>query len=546
MSTPETSTPPRQTPAIAPAIAPAGRRAVVIGSGFGGLAAAARLQAMGYQTTILEKRAKVGGRAYQLRQAGYTFDMGPSLITAPEVIRSVFEAAGKRLEDYLDLIPLDPFYRIFFHDGSQIDYSGDAERMKAQMRAFAPRDADRYDAFMRAIQPIHQAIIVDRLGAQPFDTLRSMIDFIPKAIKLGAFLPVTTFVRRFFKDPRHHFMFSFHPLFIGGNPFRSPSVYLSIPYLEREGGVWFTHGGMYSLVEAFARLFEDIGGAIRTGAGVDEILVEDGRAVGVRVGSETLPADLVVSNADIGFTYSKLIAPEHRRKWTDARVDKLDYTMSCVVLYLGARKQWPKLAHHTLILSKRYKALLHDIFQSKVLADDFSLYLHAPTRTDPSMAPEGGESLYVLIPVPNQRAGIDWSVEAEPFTNKVIDFLEAWGLDGLREHLEVLEVMTPDDFEHDLSSYVGNAFGIEPKLTQTAWFRPHNASEDVDGLYFVGAGTHPGAGVPGVLLSAEASLNAIRRDEGARGALPLTVPARPAAVAGDPRAAASLPEVVSN
>ena len=492
------------------------QQVVVIGSGFGGLSAAIRLQARGFQVTLIEKNEKVGGHAYQLVKNGYTFDMGPSLITAPEVIQSVFEVAGKRLEDYLDLIPLDPYYRIYFHDGSQIDYSGDAERMKAQMRVFAPRDADRYDAFMRAIEPIHQAIIVDRLGAQPFDTLRSMIDFIPKAIKLGAFLPVTTFVRRFFKDPRHHFMFSFHPLFIGGNPFRSPSVYLSIPYLERAGGVWFTRGGMYSLVEAFARLFEDIGGTIRCGAGVDEIRVEDGRAVGVRLGQETIAADLVVSNADLGFTYSRLIAPEHRRKWTDRRIDRLDYTMSCVVLYIGARKQWPKLAHHTLILSKRYKALLHDIFQSKVLAEDFSLYLHAPTRTDGSMAPEGGESLYVLVPVPNLRAGIDWSVEAEPFTNRVLDFLEAWGLDGLREHLEVLEVMTPDDFEQDLSSYVGNAFGIEPKLTQTAWFRPHNASEDIDGLYFVGAGTHPGAGVPGVLLSAEASLNAIRRDEALR------------------------------
>ncbi len=510
-----------------------GARALVIGSGFGGLAAAVRLQAMGYRTTILEKRPAIGGRAYQMQKGGYTFDMGPSLITAPEVIESVFEAAGKRRADYLDLIPLDPYYRIFFHDGSHIDYTGDGERMKDQMRRFSPRDADRYDAFMRAIQPIHQAIITDRLGAQPFDTLRSMIDFVPKALRLGAFLPVTTFVRRFFRDPRHHFMFSFHPLFIGGNPFRSPSVYLSIPFLEKDGGVWFTRGGMYSLVQAFGRLFEDIGGQIRTGAGVDEILVEEGRAVGVRVGDERIDADLVVSNADVGFTYSKLIAPEHRRKWTDRRVDKLDYTMSCVVLYIGARKQWPKLAHHTLILSKRYKALLRDIFENKTLADDFSLYLHAPTRTDASMAPEDGESLYVLIPVPNKRADIDWSVEAGPFADKVVDFLEAWGMEGLREHMEVLEVMTPDDFETDLSSYVGNAFGIEPKLTQTAWFRPHNASEDVDGLYFVGAGTHPGAGVPGVLLSAEAALNAIRRDE------EVSQARRSSLEAGDQRSAAS-------
>ena len=488
-------------------------RAIVIGSGFGGLAAAVRLQALGYQTQILEQRAQVGGRAYQFKEAGYTFDMGPSLITAPDIIEDVFAAAGRRRVDYLDFLPLDPFYRIFFHDGSHIDYNGDAAQMKAQMAVNNPGDAGRYDAFMAAIRPIHQAIIADRLGARPFDRLSTMLAFIPKALKLGAFWPVAHFVRRFFKDPRHHFMFSFHPLFIGGNPFRAPSVYLSIPYLERDGGVWFTRGGMYSLVEAFARLFTDIGGGIRTGVAVEEILVQNGRAVGVRVAGETLPADLVVSNADVGFTYSHLIRPEHRRKWTDRRVARLDQTMSSVVVYLGVRRRYPKLAHHTLILTKRYKELLADIFDRKVLADDFSLYLHAPTVTDSQMAPEGAESLYVLIPVPNLKADIDWEREEEPFVERVIDFLERWGLEGLRENLEVKQVFGPRDFRDQLSSLDGNAFGIEPKLTQTAWFRPHNASEDVRGLYFVGAGTHPGAGVPGVLLSAEAMEYCIKRDE---------------------------------
>lgn len=491
-------------------------RAIVIGSGFGGLAAAVRLQAMGYQTQILEQRPQVGGRAYQFKESGYTFDMGPSLITAPDIIEDVFRAAGRRRADYLDLVPLDPFYRIYFHDGSHIDYSGDAERMKAQMAVNDPGDAGRYDAFMSAIRPIYQAIIADRLGARPFDRLSTMLAFIPKALKLGAFWPVAHFVRRFFKDPRHHFMFSFHPLFIGGNPFRAPSVYLSIPYLEKDGGVWFTRGGMYSLVEALSRLFTDIGGTIRTGTAVEEILVKDGRAVGVRAAGEDLPADLVVSNADVGFTYSRLIRPEHRRKWTDRRVAHLDQTMSSVVVYLGVRQRYPKLAHHTLILTKRYKELLADIFDRKVLAEDFSLYLHAPTVTDPEMAPEGAESLYVLIPVPNLKADIDWEREEGPFVERVIDFLERWGLEGLRENLEVKQAFGPRDFRDQLSSLDGNAFGIEPKLTQTAWFRPHNASEDVRGLYFVGAGTHPGAGVPGVLLSAEAMEYCIKRDEPVR------------------------------
>ncbi|GIV58361.1 MAG: phytoene dehydrogenase [Rhodothermaceae bacterium] len=456
----------------------------------------------------------MGGRAYQFIEKGYVFDMGPSLITAPEIIEDVFRAAGRSRADYLDLIPLDPYYRVFFHDGTWIDYTGDPERMKAQMRRFNEEDAERYDAFMEAVRPVYEAVITDRLGARPFDTVRSMLDFAPRAIKLKAFLPVATFARRYFKDFRHHFLFSFHPLFIGGNPFRSPSVYIMIPYLEREQGVWFTKGGMYEVVKAFERLFREQGGVVHTGTEVSEIRVEGGRATGVMAGGTFFPADLVVSNADVAHTYRHLIAPEHRRKWTDRRVEKMDYTMSCFLLYLGVRKKYPQLEHHTLILTKRYKELLRDIFDRKVLPDDFSMYLHAPTKTDPSMAPEGGESLYVLVPVANLASGIDWRQEAGPFADRVLDFLEAWGLEGLRAHTEVMRIFTPEDFKHELNAHLGNAFGLEPKLSQTAYFRPHNRSEDVPNLYFVGAGTHPGAGVPGVLLSAEATEYSIRRDLG--------------------------------
>ncbi len=488
------------------------KTALVIGSGFGGLAVANRLQAAGMQVTILEKRALIGGRAYQLKDAGYTFDMGPSLITAPAIIDAVFQAAGQRLEDYLDLIPLDPFYRIYFHDGTYLDYNGDPEEMKAQMRRFNADDADRYDAFMEAIKPVYDTVITDRLGARPFDTVRSMVDFVPRAMRLKAYLPVSAYARRYFKDFRHHFMFSFHPLFIGGHPFRSPSVYIMIPYLEREEGVWFTKGGMYSLVEAFGKLFIDQGGHIETNAEVSSIVVENGKAVGAIANGTRYDADLVISNADVGHTYRHLIAPEHRRTWTDKKVDNLDYSMSCFLLYLGVRKQYPQLEHHTLILAERYKGLIDDIFGHAPLPDDFSMYLHVPTRTDPDMAPPGCESMYVLIPVSNLRSETDWNETTEPFTEKVLDFLEAWGLDDLRAHTEVLHAFTPLDFERELNAYAGNAFAIEPKLTQTAYFRPHNGSEDVDGLYFVGGGTHPGAGVPGVLLSAEATEYTIRRD----------------------------------
>lgn len=491
-------------------------KAVVIGSGFGGLALAIRLQARGYDVTIVEKREKIGGRAYQFKEAGYTFDMGPSLITAPQIIRSIFEAAGKRMEDYLELMPLDPYYRIYFHDGSHIDYSGDADKMKAQMRAFDPRDADRYDAFMERIKPIYEAVIQDGLGAEPFDTLGKMAGFVPRALKVGAVRPVASVVRDYFRDPRHHFMFSFHPLFIGGNPFSAPSVYLSIPYLEKEDGVWFTKGGMYSVVEALGKVFGELGGTIHTSAEVTKIMLRNGRAVGVEAGGRVFPADLVVSNGDVGSTYKYLVDPAARRKWTDRKVESTDYTMSCFLLYLGVRKKFDNLEHHTLILSQRYKELLADIFKNKVVPDDFSMYLHAPTKSDPDMAPEGGESLYVLIPVTNQQGvSIDWAGIKDAYADKVLGFLEDWGLEGLRQNLEVLKIFTPDDFATELNAMYGNAFAIVPKLTQTAYFRPHNRSEDVPGLYFVGAGTHPGAGVPGVMLSAEATLKSILEDEAA-------------------------------
>jgi phytoene desaturase len=488
------------------------KTAVVIGSGFGGLSLAVRLQAAGIQVTLVEKREKIGGRSYQLKDSGYVFDMGPSLITAPRIIESIFEAAGRRMEDYLELLPLDPYYRIYFHDDTHLDYVGDAEHMKEQMRQYNPADAERFDAFMDKVRPIYDAVIADRLGSKPFDTIGSMLGFLPRMAKLRAHRTVTSFVNSFFKDFRHRFIYSFHPLFVGGNPFNTPSIYLMIPFLERQGGVWFTRGGMYSVVEALGKVFEELGGRIVTEAEATEIRVEGGRAVGVETVQGYFPADLVVSNGDPGHTYKHLVRPEHRRKWTDRKADRIDYAMSCFLLYLGTKKQYPQLKHHTLILTERYEGLLKDIFKKKILPEDFSMYLHVPTRSDPGMAPEGCESMYVLVPVANNRSDIDWSKEAEPFRDRILEFLEAWGMDGLRENLEVLHTFTPDDFATQLNATDGNAFAIEPKFTQTAWFRPHNRSEDVKGLYLVGAGTHPGAGVPGVMLSAEATYGCIADD----------------------------------
>jgi phytoene desaturase len=494
------------------------KKIIIIGSGFGGLAEAIRLQARGFDVVLFEKRAKVGGRAYQLEKSGYTFDMGPSLITAPFIIESVFRAAGKRMSEYIDVVPLDPFYRIYFHDKTFMDYTGDAERMKAEMAKFNPADALNYDKFFNDVQPIYDAVISEGLGATPFLTWKSFLNFVPRALALGGLRPVYSFAARYFQDERNRFAFSFHPLFIGGSPFRAPSIYIMIPYLEKVGGVWYAKGGMYSLVKAFERLFLQLGGRLYTNAEVEEIVVDRGRVQGVRVGGEFHAADAVVCNGDVPFAYKQLIAPEHRKKWNNARLDHLHIAMSCFLLYIGVRKRYPQLKHHTLILSRRYRELVRDIFDRKVLADDFSLYLHVPTRTDDSMAPPGCESMYLLVPVPHLGAKIDWQREAEPLKQRIMNFLEhEFGLTDLQRNVEVLEMFTPLDFESQLNSYLGNAFAIEPRLTQSALFRPHNKSEDIERLYFVGAGTHPGGGVPGVLLSAEATEKCVLADLGIPG-----------------------------
>lgn len=490
------------------------RRGVVIGAGFGGIAIALRLQAAGLDVTLLDKRHQVGGRAGQLIVDGYTFDTGPSLVTAPGILDDVFRVAGTTLRDEVELIPLDPYYRIYFHDGTRFDYVGDSDRMRRQMAEIDSGDADRYEDFMRTIEPIFDAVITDRLGSTPFDRISTLLGFVPRMVRLGGHRTVTRTVNRFFRDPRHRFLFSFHPLFVGGNPFSTPSIYLMIPYLERRGGVWFTRGGMYSIVQALEERFKALGGTIRTGEEANQILVDDGRAVGVRTDTQAFPADIVVSNADVGETYGRLLGKLPKKRWTPRRLKRLEYSMSCFLLYLGVNRQYSSLAHHTLILSERYRELLRDIFDRKELADDFSMYLHVPTRTDPDMAPPGCESIYVLIPVPNNESGIDWSARSEEFGNKVIRFLEAWGMPGLESAIQVRRTFTPDDFASEYNATLGNAFAIVPRFTQTAWFRPHNRSEDLAGLYTVGASTHPGAGVPGVLLSAEATYRSIAEDLG--------------------------------
>ena len=488
------------------------RKIVIIGSGFGGLAAAIRLQAEGMQVTVLEKNAKVGGHAYQLVRDGYTFDMGPSIITAPDLVQRVFACAGVRMGDYLDLVKLDPFYRIYFHDGSVLDYTDDGEQMKQQMAQFNTDDAANYDRFMAHTCQLYDAVITDGLGSTPFD-LPTMLAFLPRALRLRALMPAYNFVKKYFGDPRHRFTFSFHPLFIGGNPFRAPAVYLMIPYLEKTGGVWFCKGGMYNLVQALENVFVELGGVVETDVEVEQIIVENREVKGVMTKGRFYEADAVISNADLLHTYRELIKPEHRKKWSDKKLRSTQYSMSAFLLYLGVNKKYPQLKHHTLILSERYKGLIDDIFDNKILSDDFSMYLHIPSQTDPTMAPEGCESMYVLIPVPNLESGINWEKIKRTYTDSILTFLENdFGLTDLKRSIAVLETFTPSDFKKQRNNHLGSAWGVEPRLTQTAYFRPHNRSEDIQKLYFVGASTHPGAGVPGVLLTAETTVKLVVED----------------------------------
>ena len=476
--------------------------AVVIGSGFGGLAAAVRLGARGYRVTVLDKLDAPGGRAYVHKQDGFTFDAGPTVITAPFLFEELWALCGKRMADEIDMRPVTPFYRIRFPDGAEFDYTGDAAAMRREISKFEPDDVAGYERFVAKSEEIFR-IGFEELGDVPFSSWMDMAKIIPKMIKLGSYRTVYGMVQSYVKNDRLRQVLSFHPLLVGGNPFSTTSIYALIAFLERNWGVHFPIGGTGALVNGLVSLIEGQGGAVRCGAEVKQILVEGKRARGVLLANgERIEADVVVSNADSAWTYRHLIAPEHRQRWTDARVDRQRYSMSLFVWYFGTKRQYPDVAHHTIMLGPRYKGLLDDIFNRKVLADDFSLYLHRPTATDPSLAPDGCDGFYVLSPVPNLLGTTDWKTHAEAYKKSIQDLLERTVLPGLGEAIVSERLLTPQDFQDRLLSFRGAAFGMEPVLTQSAYFRPHNASEDIERLYLVGAGTHPGAGLPGVLSSA--------------------------------------------
>ncbi|MFO7800384.1 phytoene desaturase [Rhodohalobacter sp.] len=478
---------------------------IVIGSGFGGLATASRLLSKGHNVQVFEKRDKPGGRAYVYEINGFKFDGGPTVITAPFMFDDIYAAAGKKREDYFELVPCDPFYRIFDHHGEPFDYNNDHEFILSEIDKRNPSDKKGYEEFIKTTKPIFEKGFVE-LADKPFLKFTDMLKVAPDLIKLQSHKSVYKYVSQFIEDDFLRRAFSFHPLLVGGNPFETTSIYSMIHYLEREWGVHYAMGGTGSIVNGLVKLIKEQGGEVHLESEIDEILVENGKAKGIRLKDGQIHnADIVVSNADVAFTYKNLIDKKHRKKYTDRKIERTKYSMSLFVIYFGTKKRYngTNLEHHNIILSERYKGLLEDIFSKKKLSDDFSLYLHMPTKTDPSMAPEGHEAFYVLSPVPHLDGDVDWNEMAPKYRDAIMQFLEDNYLPDLQENVVAEHYIDPLHFQNDLNSFKGSAFSVEPILTQSAWFRPHNRSEDVEDLYFVGAGTHPGAGLPGVLSSAK-------------------------------------------
>ena len=477
-------------------------RAVIIGAGFGGLAAAIRLMVRGYQVEVVEHHDQPGGRARVFRQDGFTFDAGPTVITAPFLFEELWELCGRRLADDVDLRPIDPFYLIRFDDGETFHYTGDSDRMRAEVGRLAPGDVEGYDKYVRMSERIFR-IGFEQLGHVPFDSPMDMVRIVPAMIGLQSYRTVYGLVSRYVRDDRIRQVLSFHPLLVGGNPLSTTSIYTLIAFLERNWGVHFPIGGTGTLVSGLVNLITDGGGRLRLSETVEEITTDGSRVTGVRLASgEHLPAVVVVSNADSAWTYRNLLPSVSRRRWTNRKLESSRYSMSLFVWYFGTNRRYPDVAHHTILLGPRYEGLLRDIFDAKRLSDDFSLYLHRPTATDPALAPDGCDAFYVLSPVPNLESDIDWETAAEPYRRSISEYLEASVMPGLEASLVTSRMFTPPDFRDELFAFRGAAFGLEPLLKQSAYYRPHNQSEEVEGLYLVGAGTHPGAGVPGVLSSA--------------------------------------------
>ena len=483
-------------------------RAIVIGAGLGGLASAMRLGAKGYAVTVIDRLDRPGGRGSSITQGGHRFDLGPTIVTVPQGLRDLWAACGRDFDRDVTLKPMDPFYEIRWPDGAHFTARQDDAAMEAEITRLSPGDLPGYRKFLDDAEDRYW-FGYENLGRRAMHELWELIKVLPRFAWLRADRSVYAHAARRVRDPRLRFALSFHPLFIGGDPFRVTSMYILVSHLEKAFGVHYAMGGVQAIATAMANVIRDQGGHVKMGVEVDEILVENGRASGVRlIGGETLHADLVVSNADAGHTYTRLLRNRPRRRWTNAKLDRARWSMGLFVWYFGTRGtrgMWADVGHHTILVGPRYQAHIRDIFINGHLAEDMSLYVHRPSVTDPSVAPEGDDTFYVLSPVPHlgHDNGVDWAEQAEPYRQKMLAMLEERLLPGLAARVSESLVFTPEDFRDRYLSPLGAGFSIEPRILQSAWFRPHNISEELPGLYLAGAGTHPGAGLPGVIGTAE-------------------------------------------
>lgn len=482
-------------------------RAVVVGAGLGGLSAAMRLGAKGYAVTVVDRLDKVGGRGSSITKDGHRFDLGPTIVTVPQVFESLWADCGRDFRKDVDLRPLDPFYEIRWEDGSIFTASGDHDTMVEEVRRLSPGDVKGYEKFLK---DSHRRYVVGFEGmvAKPMHKLWETIKVLPEFARLRADRSILGLAKSRVKDERLRMALSFHPLFIGGDPMNVTSMYALVSHLEMKFGVHYAVGGVQAIADAMANVVRAQGGQIKLGVQADEILIEDNAAQGVTLtNGETLEAPMVISNADAGHTYQSLMRKTKRTRWTDQKINSRRWSMGLFVWYFGTkgtREKWRDVGHHTIMSGPRYEGLLEDVFINGKLADDMSLYVHRPAETDPNVAPAGDDTFYALSPVPHlgHDNPVDWEAEKERYKAKVAKVLQGL-IPGFEDHLTSEVVYTPEDFRDRYLSPFGAGFSIEPRILQSAWFRPHNVSEEAKGLYLVGAGTHPGAGLPGVVSSAE-------------------------------------------
>ena len=489
-----------------PVISPTRSSAVVIGAGLGGLSAAMRLGSKGYSITVIDRLDRVGGRGSSVTKNGFRFDLGPTILTVPQVFERLWKDCGKDFAGDVELVPLDPFYEIRWQDGSRFQVRSSEEEMLAEVTRNFPKDLKGYCKFLEDCEKRY-VFGFEGLGRRPMNKIWDLLKEIPGFIRLRADRSVYSHVSTRVKDPKFRMALSFHPLFIGGDPRNVTSMYILVSHLEKAFGVHYVKGGVQALADAMANVVKEQGGQVLLNSNVENITLNKQKADGVMLENGLkLNADIVVSNADPGWTYNKLL-PNQKKRWTEKKLKKSRWSMGLFVWYFGTKntkKKWQDVGHHTIMNGPRYRGLLADIFDRQFLADDMSIYLHRPSVTDPSVAPKGDDCFYALSPVPNLKTSnpIDWSKELEGYKNKMRMVLEET-IPGFSDAIIAEHILTPKDFEERYLSPYGSGFSLEPRIFQSAWFRPHNVSEDIENLYLVGAGTHPGAGIPSVVTSSE-------------------------------------------